>query len=366
MAAGEPVTADCVGGDGTLYACPIAICGSERWYPKAAIVAAAHDIHRFHYADRLASATSRSVVEMEELMCQTDKRCLDAAQLRRMRAIISSQAVSFSRQISNRYEELQATAIAAARAEELASAYAQVDRECRIVGQVQRGLVPRKAPDISGFATAIHYAIARRASGDYYDFFPNPDGSCGIIIADVSGHGAGAAVVLAMMRAIIHTLHGELMPPHRALHYTNDHLCENILPDQFATAFFVVAESDGRLCSAAAGHNPPLLFEARSGEVREFEVETSVPLGTVPDADFKSSEAQLQRGDVLLLYTDGIPETFDPNGETFGTDRVAQTLRQHAAEGATAVRDAIVEQARVFAAGEPRHDDETLIVLEKL
>jgi len=210
MAAGKPITANCVGGDGTLYACPVGMSLGNRWYPKAAIVAAAQDIYHFHYADRLASVIGKPVVEAEELMCQTDKRCLNAVQLRRMRGIINTQALSFSRQISNRHEEIRAAATVAAQKEELARAYEQTDRECRIVGQIQRSLVPQEAREISGYAVSTHYGIARRAGGDYYDFFPNSDGSCGIIVADVSGHGADAAVVLAMMRAILYTFPGKL------------------------------------------------------------------------------------------------------------------------------------------------------------
>ena len=91
-----------------------------------------------------------------------------------------------------------------------------------------------------------------------------------------------------------------------------------------------------------------------------------MPLGVMPDVEFGPGEAELQSGDLLLLYTDGITEAFNPAGETFGADRLAQALREHASKGAAAVCDAIVERTLDFSSGEPPHDDQTLIVLERL
>ena len=207
--------------------------------------------------------------------------------------------------------------------------------------------------------------IARQAGGDYYDFVPRPDGSCGIIIADVSGHGAGAAVVLAMMRAILYTFPGESGAPQEMLQYANHHLSQSVLADQFATALFGLLEPGGAFRGVTAGHNPPLLFEKRTGKARMLTAEYGLPLAVIPEGDFGHNDAQLQAGDVLVLYTDGITEAFNPAGETFGTDRLAQMLRQHACEGAEAIRDAVIQEVERFAAGEAPHDDQTLIVLEK-
>jgi sigma-B regulation protein RsbU (phosphoserine phosphatase) len=114
-----------------------------------------------------------------------------------------------------------------------------------------------------------------------------------------------------------------------------------------------------------AGHNPPLLFEKRTGKTRMLTDQYGLPLAVVPEGDFGHNEADLQPGDVLVLYTDGITEAFNPDGETFGTDRLEQGLARHAAEGAEAIRDALIQEVERFASGETPHDDQTLIVLEK-
>ena len=106
----------------------------------------------------------------------------------------------------------------------------------------------------------------------------------------------------------------------------------------------------GKLQSVTAGHNPPLLFDGRAGRVRMLTQEYGLPLGMVPEGDFGHNEAQLQPGDVLVLYTDGITEAFSPTGETFGTERLARALEQHASEGAEALCAAVIEELERFAA----------------
>lgn len=367
MRAGEPVSADCVGGKGTLYACPILLHDGETPYPKGAVVAAAHDVFHFHYADRLAAAAGASVVETEELLCQTDKRCLNAAQLRRIRVIMDTQTRSYSRQISDRYAQFKSAAVILQQEQELNQAYQQLDAEFRKVGEVQRVLVPEVEPDLKPFSIAAYYRPAQRAGGDYYDFFPQPDGSCGVLVADVSGHGPGAAVVMAMMRALLNACPYPLRPPAELLEYANGHLCEMTTSDQFVTAFAGVLDPDGHnFCYASAGHNPPLLFEAASGRARELAVESSLPLGVSDDTTYSQSRTSLNPGDIMLLFTDGIPDTQDSAGNMFGLSRLAQVLQDRAGDGARAVRDEIVRGMRHFAGDKAPFDDHTLIVIERL
>ena len=366
MEAGEPVTADCLGGENTLYACPIMLSLGETTYPKAAVVAAAQDIFNFHYADRLARVLGRPVAEVQELMCRTDERCPNAAQLRRIRAIMRSQTVSFSRQISHRYQEFKALTRIIAQQEELSNAYSRLDRECRLVGQIQRRLVPEGEPDIPGFEVATHYRPARQAGGDYYDFFARPHGTWGILVADVSGHGADAAVVMAMMRTMMHLYPPEdTEEPDKVLSYTNKQLSCDIMSDQFATAFFAVVRSDGNLLGACAGHGAPLLYRQESGQVRELVTDAGFPLGLMPDSEFAVCEAQMESGDVLLLFTDGITDVFNGDGQTFGVGRLRQSLADHAEKAAGGILDGVVHAANEFAQGQPQHDDQTVIVLKR-
>ena len=367
MRAGTPVTADCVGGAGLLYACPICLAYHGESYPKAAIVAAAHDVFNFHFADRLAETLGCSVAEAEDLMCQTDRRCLDAAQLRRLRTIMEVQTQSFSRQITGRYGELESVATVVAQKEELAEAYERLDEEFRIVGQIQRGLVPECVPEVEGFAVAVYYEPALRAGGDYYDFFTHPSGACGVLIADVSGHGPAAAVVMAMMRAILHAFTGDTAQAEEVVAHANRQLCANIMSDQFVTAFFGVLDAEGeRLRAVSAGHNPCLLFEASTKTVRELSVPASFPLGLSQDAEFEATDITLRPGDVLLLHTDGTVEGRSIADEEFGVGRLCEALQDTAQLGADAVRDGVVQRFREFTAGLPPLDDRTLVVLQRL
>jgi len=366
MRAEKPVTANCIGGQGTLFACPIILCHDHGSAPKAAIVAAAHDVFRFHFADRLAFVSGRPVIETEDLMCRTDKRCLNTTQLQRIRALLAGQALSFSRQIADRYAELRSLATIVAQKETVTRAYEQLDSEFRFVGELQRSLVPSQSPHGTGVAVETYYDPAGRAGGDYYDFFPQPDGSLGILIADVSGHGPAAAVVMAMMRAILHTYPMALPSPGEVLRRTNDYLCDNIMSHQFVTAIFATLDTKtGRVRFASAGHNVPLFSAGRTGEVKELEVETGLPLGVIGDQSFSQAEVNLATGDTVLLYTDGVTDTRSPAGDFLGIPRLKEILGAHAASGAGAVRDAVVEAVGRFARGRPLDDDQTLIVVEK-
>jgi len=297
---------------------------------------------------------------------ETDKRCLNAAQLRRLRNIIAGQAASFSGEISRRYAELQALSRYLAQSEELRRAYRELDAECRNVGRIQRALVPESEPDVAGCEVASFYETARRAGGDYFDFFPLEDGSWGVLVADVSGHGADAAVVMAMLRTLFHTLPAPLPEPPTVLCEVNRYMCELAIGGSFATAVLGVLSADAeKFCYASAGHEPPLLVRASTGDVEALEVRGGFPLGVMPDGEFSQAETQLSSGDTLLLYTDGITEAFDPEGETFGRERLRRVLSTSAPGGAEAVRDALLAVLCDFTHGRPPHDDQTLVVVRR-
>jgi sigma-B regulation protein RsbU (phosphoserine phosphatase) len=365
MSEGKPVAAGCIGGEATLFACPVMLQHGGRAYPKAAIVAAAQDIYHFHFADHLAELMGSSAVAVEEVMCQTDKRCLNAAQLRRLRAIMEGQAESFSRLISDRYAQLGHLATIVSQKEELGRAYDQLDGEFKTVGALQRSLVPREPPSVRGFKIATHYVPARRAGGDYYDFLPQPTGPCVILVADVSGHGPGAAVVMAMMRAILHTFPTAIVLPEPVMKYLNDHLCRSIMHDQFATAFLGLFSPDGRVQALSAGHESPLLFDSQTGEVHAVEIDGALPLGVVSDIRLARTTLQMKTGDVMLIYTDGVTDTRNTSGDAFGADHLTAVLRANAAGGAVAVRNGVVREIFEMAGGRPLDDDQALVVVER-
>src|SRR5204863_327292 len=141
--------------------------------------------------------------------------------------------------------------------EEVKRAYESLDREMQVVADMQRSLLPRELPQIPGLQVATHYQTSRRAGGDYYDFFKLPNGMWGILIADVSGHGTPAAVMMAVTHSIAHTHNGPPQPPSLLMKFINDHLTARYTTDtgNFVTAFYGIYTPESRsLTYSCAGH----------------------------------------------------------------------------------------------------------------
>jgi sigma-B regulation protein RsbU (phosphoserine phosphatase) len=248
--------------------------------------------------------------------------------------------------------------------EELKHAYAMVERELQIVADIQRSLLPKKFPVIPGLELASHYQTSKWAGGDYYDVLPLPDGKWGLLIADVSGHGTPAAVMMAITHSIAHTFPGAPDPPSQLLNFVNRHLSSRYTVDNesFVTAFYGIYDPARReLSYACAGHNPPRLMRCADGSVTSLDLVSSLPLGISEDETYEDTVQQLQTGDQLVFYTDGITEAVDADGNQFGTDRLDAVLRQcplHANQIITSVLDAL----KGFTGDQPAEDDRTLLV----
>ncbi len=251
-------------------------------------------------------------------------------------------------------------------AEQRDAAYRMVDDELRVVADIQRSLLPETLPTIPGLELAAHYQTSQRAGGDYYDFFALPEGRWGLLIADVSGHGTPAAVVMAVTHCIAHTLPGAPTPPGVLLEHLNHHLTRRYTRDsgRFVTAFY--AEFDPktrRLKYASAGHNPPRLRHCGEPEVLSLDQANTLPLGIAADWTFPVKTVDLQPGDRLVLYTDGIVEAGNGRGQMFGTERLDAIL-QACTGTATQTRDRILGEIDEFTEGLPPADDRTLLVID--
>jgi sigma-B regulation protein RsbU (phosphoserine phosphatase) len=214
---------------------------------------------------------------------------------------------------------------------ELAGALAKLDNELKVVGNIQRSLLPSTLPQIPGCELAAHYLTSARAGGDYYDFFPLANGEWGIFIADVSGHGTPAAVLMAITHAIAHAQPGTHTPPMDLLMHLNSHLVRSYTRGgTFVTAFYAVFNPAARtLTYSAAGHNPPRL--QRDDNIIALDQTGGLPLGILNDQTYGQATVQLEPGDLLLLYTDGITEAMGPidesgSRELFGTGRLDEFL----------------------------------------
>jgi sigma-B regulation protein RsbU (phosphoserine phosphatase) len=254
---------------------------------------------------------------------------------------------------------------------QLATALAALDRELQVVGQIQRSLLPQELPGIPGFELAAHYQTSARAGGDYYDFFPLDGGCWGLFIADVSGHGTPAAVLMAITHAIAHAQPGTHTPPARLLKHLNDHLARSYTRDgTFVTAFYAVLDPAKRtLTYSTAGHNPPRL--TRGSRVLSVDEEGGLPLGITERQEYGQATMKLERNDLLLLYTDGITEAMGPSkGQgfrpLFGVERLDRLLMESGASSAEKCIARIRAEVAAFCENAPLTDDRTLIAIRCL
>jgi phosphoserine phosphatase RsbU/P len=248
--------------------------------------------------------------------------------------------------------------------EELRQAYLDLDQEMKSVGEIQRSLLPSELPKIPTLDLAAHYQPARRAGGDYYDFFPLPDGKWGIFIADVSGHGTPAAVLMAVTHCIAHTNPGPALPPSNVLKYLNYHLASRYtgLSSSFVTAFYGIYDPALRTITySSAGHNPPRLKRCSDGSIFSLDQTRGFPLGITDDGNYQDAELQLYTGDQIIFYTDGITEAMSVDGEQFGMERLDLELENCSLQ-AQALMNSVLEAVDRFSEGRMPDDDRTIIV----
>jgi phosphoserine phosphatase RsbU/P len=258
---------------------------------------------------------------------------------------------------------------------QLASALAALDRELQVVGAIQRSLLPRELPPIPGFELAAYYETSARAGGDYYDFFPLDGGMWGLFIADVSGHGTPAAVLMAITHAIAHAQPGMQTPPAEMLRYLNAHLARSYTRDgTFVTAFYAVLDPAARtLTYSTAGHNPPRLARG-SGAVLSLDKNAELPLGITEAQTYGQATQVLESGDLMLLYTDGITEAMAPLGTggdadaraLYGVERLDKLLLGCGGRNAQECIDRVRADVAAFADNAPPTDDRTLIAIRCL
>ncbi len=247
---------------------------------------------------------------------------------------------------------------------QIAEAYEQIDRELQAVGDIQRSLLPSELPKIRGLDLAAYYQTSRRAGGDYYDFFPMTDGRWGMLIADVSGHGTPAAVVMAITHALAHTQPDCPCAPQDFLYRLNEKLTRDYTGNGhgFVTAFYAAYDPEEKtLQYASAGHNPPRLKRCADGTVAVLNRAGGLPLGITEEAEYEEAVYELQRGDQLIFYTDGITEAFNHHGEMFGAERLDLVL-ENCSVNASSLMDALIAAVDEFVEGRPIEDDQTIVI----
>ncbi|MBX3358338.1 MAG: serine/threonine-protein phosphatase [Phycisphaeraceae bacterium] len=233
------------------------------------------------------------------------------------------------------------------------------------VARVQQSLLPAAHPEIPGLKLATSYLPSDVAGGDYYDFFELPGGRWGILIADASGHGVGAATVMAMLHAILHAYDGLAHGPAAVMQYANKRLTAARMDGAFVTGVFATYDpATHRLSYARAGHPAPLVKDGRSGAVYPLEGAATLPMGITDDYDVAEASVTLRPGDTVVMYTDGITEAFAPGTKSmFGTAGMIDAML-HCSGDPDCIVDSIHSALYKFTGVRTRADDQTLVALQ--
>ena len=265
--------------------------------------------------------------------------------------------------------EQSAFALANATAHQEVQAKRQLEAELQTAGDVQRFLLPRSDPDIDGFVIVGRNRPARILSGDFYDYVQSDPAHFGAVIADVSGKGLPAALVAASCRSALQAFAKNELSPAAVLCAVNRQMFDDIREDMFVSMIYLTFPVGGSEISLArAGHPNPCLWRRRTGLVEEIKspgLGVGIDQGGVFDRVTKDTSFTMESGDCLVLYTDGIEEAMDADGEEYSADRIQKAIAASAPMGAMAVMDGIMEDLNRFTDGKPSHDDVTLIVLQK-
>jgi serine phosphatase RsbU (regulator of sigma subunit)/type II secretory pathway predicted ATPase ExeA len=249
-----------------------------------------------------------------------------------------------------------------------ARAFQQVSRRTRelaLAGRVQAMMLPH-VPTLAGWQLAAVLMPARQTAGDFYDLIPLRDGRLGIAIADVADKGMGAALYMALSRTLIRT-HATLNPgdPVRVLGEANRGMLRDAPAGLFVTAFYGVLDPvAGELVYCNAGHPPPIVLRSGTSAVEEL-TRTGMALGASPDEAWRAERLRLAPGDLLVCYTDGLPDAKNSQQDFFGRQRALEVLRSQARRTAPEVQEALLEAVNGFVGPEPQFDDLTLVLLKR-
>jgi sigma-B regulation protein RsbU (phosphoserine phosphatase) len=251
-------------------------------------------------------------------------------------------------------------------AERLALANDRLEREAQLVARLQSDMLPPAPPGLPGYRWSIRYEPSARAGGDYYEFLLHADGRVGVLIADATGHGASAAVLMAMARSAFFMAARDLRVPGLVLSEMNRHLARIVPSGWFVTAAYVILDPrSGSFDYSLAGHDPPLVLRSKSGRLETLAVHGGPILGPLQDTTYPAASGRLLPGDALVLYTDGLPEAVDPDGRLLGEEPVREALEGAPHDDPDAMRDRVLERVAAHRSGAAAADDLTLLILQR-
>src|SRR5215510_3841986 len=240
----------------------------------------------------------------------------------------------------------------------------RLERELALASEIQQRFQPAAPPHIAGYELQGISFPCYEIGGDYYDFIERKDGRLVIALGDVSGKGTAAALLMSSLHAAVHAQAGSHDSLVATISAVNRYLADNIPANRFVTLFYAELDPEsGTLTFLNAGHNPPLIVHA-AGTVEQL-ASGGLPLGIKPDAEYREGRTQLQHGDVLVIYSDGVTEAVSPTGEEFGATRLYEVVARNIEASAAGIRDRIESSLTKFAQGTSAADDITLVIVKR-
>ena len=251
-----------------------------------------------------------------------------------------------------------------------ASEKRRIDRDLDVARDIQRILLPSGSPAFDGYEIAGINIPASHVSGDYYDYVTVDERRLGIVIADVSGKGVPASLIMAMCRSVLRSFAQTSDSAAEVLSQVNRQLYPDIKEDMFISmAYLIIEQGSNEVVLSRAGHDAPLLYRARDRSVTKVNppgMALGIDSGGVFDRVTGDLRLRLEKGDSFVFYTDGVTEALDVNGVEFGIKKLMDVVQASAAAGAPAVIEQVTTEVKEFVGNFPQNDDITLIALRKL
>nr|CBH37889.1 conserved hypothetical membrane protein, SpoIIE and 5TMR of 5TMR-LYT family [uncultured archaeon] len=262
--------------------------------------------------------------------------------------------------ISNRIRERET-------AEERDKYSAELERkryELKMAHDIQQSFLPDAIPDLPGFELAAQNIPAKEVGGDFYDFIPISEGKIGLTIADVSGKGVPAALFMALARTIVRAKATRSSSVREVIRDANSLITADAKSGMFVTLFYAVLDvSERTLTYVSAGHNPPMIFKAKTGTLMRLDAK-GIALGAIEDIELEERKIILDGGDIVVFYTDGVTEAINKKEVQFGEERLITTIKMNHELSANDMIEKIKGEVLAFCGDEPQFDDITLMALK--
>ncbi len=240
----------------------------------------------------------------------------------------------------------------------------QAEKELGVAGEIQASLIPHSFPQSDKFDIFGFSIPAKGVGGDYYDYIDFGNNKVVLTMFDVSGKGVPAALIMVMIRSILRTVATLNEDTKDVIARLNNTIAAEIVEDRYATGFYLLFDAEkGIMSYTNAGHGPLILYRSASDDFEFLDTE-GMPIGIMSGVEYGQNYTILEKGDIAILYTDGISEAMNLAHEEFGLERFKEVIRNYKKEGAKEICNRVLEAVTSFGGTAPQHDDETLLVLK--